>query len=313
MIRLGLCCKFEAEPIKFFTATALHTGRLKPEERRAKLAGLCLANAGALAGAIKYCAANGIGSFRVNSQVLPLKTHPKVGYEVTELPGGAAIVGAFKACGELGRRLGIRLTFHPDQFILLSSERENVTAASIAELEYQAQVAGWIGADVINIHGGGAYGDKAAALGRVARALGRLSPAVRSRLAFENDDRVYTPADLLPFCREQKFPFIYDSHHHRCLPDGLGVEDVTGQALKTWDREPLFHLSSPKSGWKGPTPSLHHDYINVKDFPACWRRLDVTIEVEAKAKELAIKRLRAQLLKQGVKLWGKAGAGVSAP
>ena len=299
MIRLGLCCKFEAEPIKFLTATALHTGRLKPAEGRAKLAGLCLANAGALARAIEYCAANGIGSFRVNSQVLPLKTHPAAGYQIEALPGGAGIIKAFKACGALARKLGIRLTFHPDQFILLSSEKEAVTAASIAELEYQAEVAGWIGADVINIHGGGAYGDKAAALGRVARALGRLSRAVRSRLAFENDDRVYTPADLLPFCLEHQLPFVYDVHHHRCLPDGLGVEEVTARALKTWDREPLFHLSSPKFGWKGPTPNLHHDYIDIKDFPACWRRLDITIEVEAKAKELAIKRLLAQLAEAG--------------
>lgn len=297
MIRLGLCCKFEAEPIKFRTATALHTRRLKPAGRRAKLAGLCRANAAALASAIEYCAASGIGSFRVNSQVLPLKTHPDVGYEVAELPGGVGIIKAFKACGAQARRLGIRLTFHPDQFILLSSEKENVTAASIAELEYQAQVAGWIGADVINIHGGGAYGDKAAALARVARALGRLSQAVRSRLAFENDDRVYTPADLLPFCLEQGLPFIYDVHHHRCLPDGLSVEEVTARALKTWDREPLFHLSSPKYGWKGITPNLHHDYIDIKDFPAGWRHLNITIEVEAKAKELAIKRLISQLSK----------------
>jgi len=310
MIRLGLCCKFEAEPIKFPAATALHTGRLKPAERRAKLARLCLANAGALASAIEYCAANGIGSFRVNSQVLPLKTHPAVGYDVEELPGGEGIVNAFKTCGARARSLGVRLTFHPDQFTLLSSEKETVTAASVKELEYQAGVAGWIGADVINIHGGGAYGDKKAALARVARALARLSPAVISRLAFENDDRVYTPADLLPFCREHKLPFIYDVHHHRVLPDGLSVEEATALALKTWNREPLFHLSSPRLGWKGAAPQYHHDYLDIKDFPRCWRGLDITVEVEAKAKELAIARLRAQLAKKGVRLWGNTGAGV---
>ncbi len=310
MLRLGLCCKFEAEPIKFFTTTALHAGRLKPAERGVKLAGLCLANAAALARAIEYCAANGIGSFRVNSQVLPLKTHPTVGYEVKELPGGPGIIKAFKACGAQARRLGLRLTFHPDQFILLSSEKESVTEASIAELEYQAEVAGWIGADVINIHGGGAYGDKKAALARVARALHRLSPAVISRLAFENDDRVYTPADLLPFCREHGLPFIYDVHHHRALPDGLSVEEATAQALKTWNREPLFHLSSPRLGWKGAAPQYHHDYIDIKDFPPCWRGLNITVEVEAKAKELAIKRLRAELDKQRIRLWGNTDAGV---
>ena len=295
MIRLGLCCKFEKEPIKFLTATASHAGRLAPAARREKLSGLCRSNAAALKSAIEYCAGSGIGSFRVNSQVLPLKTHPACGYSLGGLPGGARIIRSFKACGALARRLGVRLTFHPDQFILLSSQGPAITASSIGELEYQAQVACWIGADVINIHGGGGYGDKPAALSRVAEALKRLSRAVRSRLAFENDDRVYTPADLLPFCRAQGLPFVYDVHHHRCLPDGLSVEEATEQALKTWDREPLFHLSSPKSGWKGPR--LHSDYIDIKDLPACWRRLKITVEVEAKAKELAVKRLLQQLKK----------------
>lgn len=299
MIRLGLCCKFAAAAIKFPVTTALAAGRLKPAARRAKLAALCRANAAALEQALGFCAANGIGSFRVNSQVLPLKTHPVLGYELGGLPGGAEIKDAFKACGALARRLGLRLTFHPDQFILLSSERPGVTEASVRELEYQAETAGWIGADVINIHGGGAYGDKKAALARVAAALKKLKPAVRSRLAFENDDRVYTPADLLPFCREHGVPFVYDAHHHRCLPDGLSAEKATALALKTWDREPLFHLSSPREGWDGPDPRLHHDYIDLKDFPACWRGLDVTIEVEAKAKELAIARLRGQLSAKG--------------
>ncbi len=300
MIRLGLCCKFAAEPIKFFTATALHAGRLSPAARRAKLAGLCRANAAALMRAIDYCADNGIGCFRVNSQVLPLKTHPALAYELKDLPGGAEIVKMFRSCGALARRRGLRLTFHPDQFVLLSSAKEAVTAASIRELEYQAQVSGWIGADVITIHGGGAYGDKASALARTAKALGRLSSAVRSRLAFENDDRVYTPADLLPFCLANELPFVYDVHHHRCLPDGLSLGQVTRLAIGTWGREPLFHLSSPRTGRKAAEARYHHDFIDIRDFPACWRGLDITVEVEAKAKELAIKRLLTQMSKIGV-------------
>jgi len=295
MLRLGLCCKFAAEPIKFPVTTALYALKMKPAARRARLADLCLANAAALEKALNYCAANGIGSFRVNSQILPLKTHPKAGYELADLPGGQGIIKAFKNCGALARRLKLRLTFHPDQFILLSAEKPAITAASVNELEYQAEVAGWIGADVINIHGGGGYGDKRSALARAGAALKLLSHAVRSRLAFENDDRIYTPADLLPFCEAHKLPFVYDAHHHRCLPDGLTQEEVTRRALRTWDREPLFHLSSPKDGWGSPDPRPHHDYIDIKDLPACWRGLDITIEVEAKAKELAIARLRKQL------------------
>ena len=63
-------------------------------------------------------------------------------------------------------------------------------ASSIQEIEYQAEVAQWIGADVINIHAGGAYGDKAAALERFTKSLARLSKAARKRLTVENDDRM---------------------------------------------------------------------------------------------------------------------------
>lgn len=296
MIRFGLCCKFHAEPINFRTATATHVLKLSPEARALKLAGLCRENAAALRLALAYCAANSIGDFRVNSQVLPLKTHPRAGYTLKDLPGGAVIIREFKACGKLAAAAGLRLTFHPDQFILLSSPSPDVTLASLRELEYQAEVAEWTGADVINIHGGGAYGDKPAALRRLAAALGRLSPRAHARLALENDDRIYSPADLLPFCREHGLAFVYDVHHHRCLPDSLGVEEATRQAVKTWGgREPVFHLSSPRAGWGGGDPRPHHDYIDIKDFPACWRGLAITIEVEAKAKEMAIARLQKDL------------------
>lgn len=270
--------------------------KLPAAKRAEKLAALCRENAGALGRALAWCAANGIGCFRVNSQVLPLKTHPRAGYELKDLPGGPAIIRDFKACGARAKAAGLRLTFHPDQFILLSSPSEKITRASVEELEYQALVSDWTGADVINIHGGGAYGDKPAALRRLAAALKALSRRALSRLALENDDRLYSPADLLPFCRAHGLPFVYDVHHHRCLPDGLSVEEATRQALETWGRrEPVFHISSPREGWAGTDPRPHHDYINFKDFPACWRELDITVEVEAKAKELAIKRLAAAL------------------
>jgi UV DNA damage endonuclease len=295
MMRLGLCCKFHEEPIRFRTATARYTGGLSSSERMKKLSLLCLENARSLLQAIKYCSSNNIGCFRVNSQIFPLKTHPKVGYAIDQLPDAQKIREAFAQCRELSARHNIRLSFHPDQFILLSSPDEDIVRNSIAELDYQAEVSEMIGADVINIHGGGAYGDKASALKRAGKVLSGLNKRIRARLTLENDDRVYTPQDLLPFCKEHKIPFVYDVHHHRCLPDGLNIKQATSLALKTWNREPLFHLSSPKLGWGGAQPNFHHDYIDVRDFPKEWRDFDITVEVEAKAKELAIKKLYKDL------------------
>jgi len=287
-MRFGLCCTFLNEPIRFRRTTARSLRSMNRREALARLSEICLHNARSLRSAVGYCAARGIGSFRINSRILPLKTHPTAGYEVEELPGGKAVREAFQSAGADAEKAGIRLTFHPDQFVLLGSPREEVTEASIAELEYQGEVAEWVGADVINIHGGGAYGDKASALGRMEENLYRLSRRVRERLTLENDDRIYSPADLLPLCRRLGIGFVYDIHHHRCLPDGLTEEEAAREALGTWNREPLFHLSSPRNGWGGGDPRPHHDFIDPRDLPGGWRELEITVEVEAKAKEEAI-------------------------
>lgn len=294
-LRLGLCCQFAREPIKFRTTTVTAMLRLSREERLARLAGLCLANADALLAALRYCAGHGIGAFRVNSQILPVKTHPTAGYEAGELPGSQAIVARFRESGAFARQHNLRLSFHPDQFVVLNSPNPKTLAQSLAELAYQAEVAAWIGADTINLHAGGAYGDKTGALRTLRQTIEGLPEPVRSRLTLENDDTVYTPADLLPVCADTGVPLVYDVHHHRCLPDGLSVAEATRRARDTWKTEPLFHISSPLEGWDGPKPERHHDYISVSDFPGEWLGWPLTVEVEAKAKELALARLLADL------------------
>lgn len=293
--RWGLCCQFAAAPIRFRTTTAAACSRLSREAQLAKIGLLCQENAAALEAALEYCASSHIGCFRVNSQILPVKTHPTVGYRVEELPEADSIVAAFRRCGARAANLGLRLSFHPDQFVVLSSPREEVVTRSIEEIEYQVEVSEWVGADVVNIHAGGVYDGKPAALDRFARNLARLSPQARRLLTLENDDKLYSPAELLPLCHREGVPLVYDVHHHRCLKDELSIDEATELAAATWDREPMVHLSSPKEGWNGPEPHRHHDDIDVDDFPACWHGRETTIEVEAKAKELAIAKLHAAL------------------
>jgi len=300
MIRWGLCCIFREVPIKFHRTTAKYTAKLSADERLTRLSNICLHNAESLLEALKFCRLNGIGAFRINSQILPLKTHPQLAYEIEDLPQSTEIVNAFKKCKTYCRQHNLRTSFHPDQFILLSSPNPEVTRRSVSDLRYQAEVAEWVGADVINIHAGGAYGNKDEALERLIMRIGGLPQNVRRRLTLENDDRLYTPCDLLPVCEKLAIPLVYDRHHHRCLPDGRNVEDTTQLALKTWDREPLFHISSPLKSWQNRNPRNHHDYINLDDFPECWLKLDITVEVEAKAKELAVLKLMREIEKKGL-------------
>jgi UV DNA damage endonuclease len=296
VIRWGLCCQFLDSPITFRTATHGYAGGLEVETRRAYLAEIAAHNADALAAAVERCHELGIGAFRVNSQVLPLATHPVSGYNLEQLDPFGAIAGAFEWAGALAHAYDVRLSLHPDQFVVLNSEREPVVRSAVQELEHQAAIAELIGADVIVLHGGGAAGGVDAAVERLERGLELLSPRVRERLAFENDDRCFTPRSLLPLCERSGVPLVYDVHHHRCLGDGLSIEEATERSFATWgEREPYAHLSSPKGGWEGPNTRAHADYIDPADFPDPWRGRTMTVDVEAKAKERAVLQARDAL------------------
>ncbi len=304
MIRWGLCCQFvDADAIKFRAATHRYVSGLDSEARRDYLVQIARDNAAALAQAVEYCAALGIGAFRINSQVLPLATHPVSGYTLATLDEAVDLAGAFAAVRPLAQSLGVRLSFHPDQFVVLNSERDRVRDSSRQELEMQATLAELVGADLLTLHVGGATGGVPAAIDRLERSLDLLSDRVRARLGFENDDRLFSPADLLPFCRRANVALVYDSHHHRCHPDALSVEEASMRAAETWAgrdpsigfaaREPYFHVSSPRDGWDAKNPRPHGDYLDPADLPAVWRLMDVTVDVEAKEKERAVLTIKA--------------------
>jgi len=134
-----------------------------------------------------------------------------------------------------------------------------------------------------------------AAGARLLDGIARLSDAARGMLALENDDRVWSPAMLVPLCDRAGVPFVYDAHHHRCLPDGLTVAAATAASLASWaraGREAYFHLSSPRDGWTARDPRPHADYCDPADVPPEWARVRATVDVEAKAKQAAVVAIR---------------------
>lgn len=295
-MRFGLCCLFVAEPVTFRTTTAKALSALSRRDALAKASAVCLHNAQNLLLAVRTAHRLGIGAFRIMSPLFPRMTHPDVGYRLEDLPQAEDISRNMADVRDFAQARDIRLSFHPDQFVVLSSPHAHVIESSVRELEYQAFLADLTGADVINIHAGGAYGDKAAALKRLAAVVRDLPEGVSSRLTLENDDVTYTMRDLLPACGELGLPLVYDVHHHRCNPDGLGEAEATDLAGATWKgREQYCHISSPREGWQG-NPKPHADHIDPADFPACWLGRAMTVDVEAKAKELAVTRLMRDLV-----------------
>ena len=287
--RWGLCCQFLDSPIKFRTATHRYCATLTKPARTEYLSAIALANATALANAIERCAALGIGAFRVTSGMMPLITHPDGGYSVESLPDASSILSELERARVLSKQLDIRLSFHPDQFVVLNSESDAVVVSALKEMEHHALIADLIGAEALTLHAGGGVGGVEKALARLDRGVDRLSPLARGLLALENDDRTYCPAQLLPFCEAREIAFVYDVHHHRCNPDEMSVGEASERAAATWNgREPWMHLSSPRDGWSSSNPRSHAEYIDAADLPEEWMGKRMTIDVEAKAKERAV-------------------------
>lgn len=253
-MRFGLCCLFKQEKITFRTTTAKALLAMNRSEKLLKLSGICHGNARNLLQAVHACHERGIDAFRIMSPLFPRMTHPEVGYGLAELPDGDAIRHLLGATRIFARQHDLRLSFHPDQFDVVPSPHAVVVASSIRELECQAYLAEKVGADVINIHAGGVYGDKQTILVRFYQVFTDLPEAVRIRLTLENGDRSYTVRDLVPICAQLSIPLVYDVHHHRCNPDGLSIEEATQLAAETWQmagREQYCHLPSPRAGWDG--------------------------------------------------------------
>jgi UV DNA damage endonuclease len=236
--RLGLCCQFLDAPIHFRTATHRYVSSLAHEAGRGYLTAIARDNAAALAAAMDRCRVLGIGAFRINSQILPLATHPVSGYTLPDLDRDGAIAHAFRAAGALARAYDVRLSFHPDQFVVLNSETPRVVAASVDEMRAQGEIATLVGADVLTLHAGSSAGGLEASLERLERGIEQLTHAARARIALENDDRRFGPAVLLPLCERLGIPLVYDVHHHRCNPDVLDVADATHRAAATWGGPP---------------------------------------------------------------------------
>jgi len=292
-IRWGLCCQFLDAPIKFRTATHRYVASLEHTAGREYLATIARDNAAALTQAMEQCRELGIGAFRINSQILPLATHPDSGYELESLDGDGSIAESFRAAGALAARHDVRLSFHPDQFVVLNSETPRVVASSLEEMRLQGAIAALVGADVLTLHAGSSAGGLEASLERLERGIELLSAPARERVALENDDRRFSPDTLLPLCERLGIPLVYDVHHHRCNPDALDVDDATHRAAATWGRrEPHFHISSPRSGWDAGDARPHADYVMPTDFPDAWHGQRFTVDVEAKAKERAVIALR---------------------
>jgi UV DNA damage endonuclease len=262
--------------------------------------------------------------YRMATALAPYASHPEL-TRFRDQPQRFA--ERLAAVGARAKALGVRLTSHPGQYTVLNSEDPEVQRLAAIELEVQAELMDGMGLgpeSVVILHVGGAAGGIDAALERFERGFGLLSDAARNRLVIENDDRTFALTDVLRLSERIGRPVVWDILHHHCNdPERIPDREALERALATWPAgvTPKIHYSTPKTAVEErkrrvgrriersvvlPQLRAHADVIDPIAFETflCGTAegLDFDVMLEAKAKDLALLRLREQLAARGVRV-----------
>ena len=239
---------------------------------------------------------NGYNFFRITSGLAPWKSE----YEWEDLKDLDEIKMYLHSAGTKAKTHGLRITSHPGPFNVLTSPHEHVVENCIGDLTMHGDVFDMLGQgrthyNKINIHIGGAYGDKPKSMERFCKNFERLPDRVKSRLTVENDDKqsMYSVKELYHGVYSNiGVPIVFDYHHHRFCDGGLSEQEALELAISTWPTgiTPVVHYSESRSKERldeSIRPQAHSDY--VYDYVDTYGN-DVDIMVEAKHKELAVKK-----------------------
>ena len=255
---------------------------------------LALANAKDLDKIISWNILNDYKFFRITSGLAPWKSE----YKWEDLKDLKWIKLYLHSAGVKVKTHGVRITSHPGPFNVLTSPHEHVVKNCIGDLTMHGDTFDMMNLsrtpyNKINIHIGGAYGDKPKSMERFCKNFERLPDRVKSRLTVENDDKasMYSVKELYHGVYSRiGVPIVFDYHHHRFCPGDLDEQAAVKLAASTWPEsiKPCFHYSESRSEEKGDPkikPQAHSDYIYQKIDTYGH---DVDIVVEAKHKELAV-------------------------
>ncbi|MGG6312562.1 UV DNA damage repair endonuclease UvsE [Paenibacillus macerans] len=260
---------------------------------------------------LRHNVGNDIRVYRFSSKLIPLATHELLSdwnpYEALREP--------FAAVGNYVKKQGLRVSFHPDHFTVLSTPRPEVLKSSFRDLEHHVAMFDAMGLDgraKNNIHVGGAYGDKPSAAMRFRDNVEALPERIKQRLTFENDDKTFNAPETLELCEALGIPMVLDIHHQWVNNQGESLSELWPRILDTWKTPyaqadspidgplpPKIHASSPKSE---SDPRGHADHVIAGPLLAFLRSIAsfterVDVMLEAKLKDEALFALMKDLSK----------------
>lgn len=243
---------------------------------------------------LQYNVSKNIFVYRLSSDMFPC-----IGfYKIKNLPKYNLIKSKMVDLGNYIKSHNIRVSLHPSHFNVLGSENPDVVIKTIDELDKHAEIMDMMELEQstfypINIHINTTKPTCELAAQRFCDNFNLLSDSVKSRLTVENDDspNQYSVKMLYDMVyKVVKVPIVFDQHHFLYGPQDQTMEEALRLAVSTWNTKALTHMSSSKRiEDKKSVATAHADFIyeKIETFG-----LDFDIEIEAKAKDLAVIKYR---------------------
>jgi len=232
--------------------------------------------------------------FRLSSQIFPWMEE----YDWSDLKDFEEINDIMREIGVIATKANQRLTMHPGPYHCLASPNPKVVKRTINGLNKHSEQFDMMGFEPsnynkINIHVGGAYGDKKSTLKRFIENFELLNENTKKRLVIENDDspNEFSVKDLFDGIHQYiGIPITFDYFHHTFNTGGLNEEEALKLASTTWPDNitQCCHYSESRRKEKldeSIRPQAHSDiiYNKIETYG-----LNPDIVIEAKLKEQAI-------------------------
>ena len=188
---------------------------------------------------------------RLSSDILPAYTEPTWGYFWHKPDVVQYLERNFSLIGASARASGTRLSMHPGQFVVLASINEGIVQRSIAEFEYHADMARYMGYGKsfqdfkINVHISGKQGPDG-----IRAAYKRLSQEARNCITIENEENSWGLDDCLSI--GDIVPIVLDIHHH-WIREGEYISPNDSRVSRVLD------------SWRGLRPTMHYS-VSREDY-----------------------------------------------
>ncbi|HEU5462185.1 MAG TPA: UV DNA damage repair endonuclease UvsE [Nitrososphaeraceae archaeon] len=242
---------------------------------------------------LKFNIANNLMFFRISSDVIPFASHPICKFDWKEYFKSDLI-----KIGQLIKHHNIRISMHPDQFVILNAKSQDIVNNSIRELGYHTDLLDLMELDYsskVQIHIGGVYGDKAKSRKQFISNYKTLLPEnIKKRLVIENDDHLYSLKDCIEIHEFTGIPILFDVFHHLCFDNNLPLNTALQISNNTWnpskDGIMMIDYSNQELNQRKGKHSHTLDIKQFEKFITSISNLDLDIILEIKDKEKSAKK-----------------------